>query len=112
MTIWIAIAAAVGFFGLSLRAWMEFGSQARRLQAEVDHAKRLIDDHTESLAMDRAKIDEVKQETEELLAKRNETERTVVDKRSELTGLEERLERTRPKSHRVDTDNKEDDLFG
>ena len=105
MVLWIALLA------LSVRTWIEFGQRARRLKAESEHIRQQIDDHAGSLAMDRGKIAEVKTETSALLAERDGLERVVLEKRAELTRLEEHLERTRPKSRRVDTRAQGDGLF-
>lgn len=110
MVLWIALLAGIAFLALTARSWIEFGQRARRLKAETDHTGQQIDDHAANLAMDRAKIDALKTETSALLVKRDGLERAVLEKRAELTQLEERLERTRPKSRRVDT-RKEDGLF-
>lgn len=110
MVLWIALLAGLVLLALTVRTWIEFGQRARRLKAETDHTRQQIDDHAANLARDRAKIDEVKTETSALLAQRDGLERDVLEKRAELAHLEEHLERTRPKSRRVDT-RKEDGLF-
>ncbi len=104
MVIGIALVVAVGLLAMCLRVWTEFGQRSRQLQAEVDHNKRLIEEHTEKLESVRAKIEEVKEETESLLKERGGLETDVIQQREQVTQLEQRVERTRPKSHRVDKD--------
>jgi len=104
MIIAIALAAAIGLLALSLKAWTEFGQRSRKLRAEIDHNKRLVEDHTEKLSTGRAQIDEIKAETETLLSERNDLETNVLEQREVVSQLEQRLERTRPQSHRVNKD--------
>ena len=104
MIIAIALAAAIGFFALSLKTWTEFGQRTRQLRAEIDHNKRLVEDHTEKLSAGRAQVEEIKAETETLLRERNDLETNVLEQREVVSQLEQRLERTRPQSHRVDKD--------
>ena len=106
MVIGIALVVAVGLLAMCLRAWTEFGQRSRTLQAEVDHNKRLIEEHTEKLESVRAKIEEVKEETESLLKERGSLETDVIQQREQVTQLEQRLERTKPQSHRVDKDDR------
>ena len=78
--------------------------RSRKLRAEIDHNKRLVEDHTEKLSTGRAQIDEIKAETEALLSERNDLETNVLEQREVVSQLEQRLERTRPQSHRVNKD--------
>ena len=101
MIIAIALAAAIGLLALSLKTWTEFGQRTRQLRSEIDHNKRLVKDHTEKLSTERSQIDEIKAETETLLRERNDLETNVLEQREVVAQLEQRLERTRPQSHRV-----------
>ena len=107
----VTFAAALGLLAMCIRMWMEFGQRARQLQGESAHNTRLIEEHTEKLKSVRSRIDEAKEEMESLLAERGKLESDVMAQRDQLTELEERMERTRPKSHRVDKA-AGDDLFG
>ena len=104
MIIAIAIAAAIGILALCLKTWTEFGQRTQQLKAEIDHNKQLVEDHTEKLSAGRAQIEEIKAETERLLRERNDLETDVLKQREVVSQLEQRLERTRPQSHRVDKD--------
>ena len=102
MTIAIAIVAALGFLAMCLKTWTEFGQRTRQLKAEIEHNKRLVEDHSEHLESGRSQVDEIKAETETLLFERGELETQVLEQREAVSQLEQRLERTRPQSHRVD----------
>ena len=106
----ICFAAALGLVALCLRTWTEFGQRTRQLKGEIDHTTRLIADHMEQMKSVRSKIDETKGQMQSLLEERGKLESDVVHRRGEVTELEARLERTRPSTHRVDKDDK-DDLF-
>jgi peptidoglycan hydrolase CwlO-like protein len=110
MIIGAALVAVVGLFAICIRTWTEFGQRARKLQAEITHNKRLIDGHTDKLTAARTKIDQIKNDTEGYLRKRSKLEAEVMQLREEVSQREQRLERTRPKSRRVDKADK-DELF-
>lgn len=100
--VWVFVAVGIGLLAASLRMWLEFTQRARQLNNETAHARSLIDNHKEALAMVQGKIGDLKSETEELLKERTDVEAEVQEKRSALTALEERLERSRPARFRVD----------
>ena len=102
MTIAIAIVAALGFLAMCLKTWTEFGQRTRQLKAEIEHNRSLVEDHSEKLESGRSQIDEIKAETETLLHERGELESEVLEQREAVSQLEQRLERTRPQSHRID----------
>ena len=106
----IGFAAAIGLIALCIRTWTEFGQRVGQLRGEIDHNRVLIKDHMENLESVRLKIDEARGAMEALLAQRGKLESDVVKRRGEVTQMEERLERTRPKSRRVDKTS-DDDLF-
>ena len=104
MIIAIALVVAIGILALCLKTWTEFGQRSRKLRAEIEHNKQLVVDHTEKLSAGRAQINEIKAETETLLSQRNDLETQVLEQREVVSQLEQRLERTRPQSHRVEKD--------
>ena len=57
MTIAIAIVAALGFLAMCLKTWTEFGQRTRQLKAEIEHNKRLVEDHSEHLESGRSQVD-------------------------------------------------------
>ena len=111
MFTWIGVVLALALLGLSVREWMELGQRTRRLRAEIDHLQVQIAGHQEELSLARNRVDRVKGETADLLRQRDDLENEVHTKRRAVTDLEERLERTRPRSHRVDTGDKGDEIF-
>ena len=108
---WIGLFLAMALLGLTVREWMELGRRTQRMRAEIDHLQVQIAGHTEELSLARNRVDRVKGETADLLRERDDLENEVMEKRRAVTGLEERLERSRPRSHRVDTKDKDDELF-
>ena len=97
-------------FAMCIRTWSEFGQRARKLQAEIVHNKHLIDGHSSKLIAARSKIDGIKNDTEGFLRKRSKLEAEVMQLREDVSQREQRLERTKPKSRRVDKADK-DELF-
>ena len=102
IAVWIALAAAVALFGLTVHVWMDMGQKSRRLRAEIEHLQQQVDGHNEELGLARRRVDRQKSETTALLAERSRLETLVLEHRRTVSDLEERLERTRPKSRRVD----------
>ena len=110
MIIAITFVTTLGLLALCIHMWAEFSQRRRQLQGESVHNTRLIENHTAKLKSVRSEIDEVKEEMESLVAERAKLESTVIEQREQVTQLEVRLERTRPKSRRVDKAD-EDELF-
>ena len=110
MLFWVFVAAGIGMLAACMRMWLEFGQRQRQLYAETAHARSLIDNHKETLALTQAKIDQIKTDSEALLKERIDMESEVQEKRATLTALEERLERTRPARFRIDK-NDDNELF-
>ena len=108
---YVFLGAAVLLLGAALRIWLEFGQRSRHLSTEVSRLRKLANDHADSLASIKNRIKETERETEQFIRRREELHAAVLEKREVLTQLEEKLERVKPKSHRVDnkTESSEDD---
>ena len=111
MLVWVPVALSVGLIGASLRMWTDFSQRIRQLNGETAHTRSLVESHTEALAATKVKADGYKNENMALLRERDDLEGQVHELRQQLTALEERLERTRPSSRRVDTSDTDDDIF-
>jgi hypothetical protein len=107
MTPWIFIAIAVLLLGATLRMWLEYGQRQRQLTAELHRLGSLIEAHTKRAESIRSVTSNLEQETNTHIARRDELQAQVMADRAKLTALEERLERTRPKSHRIDNNPRE-----
>jgi len=111
MMLWAALAIGLTLIFATLRMWTEFARTVQRVRAEIEHAREVVVSLTDRLATVKSKTEEVKVEVGVLARDRDELERRVLDERQRLTDLEQRLEKTRPKSRRVDMGS-EDSLFG
>ena len=101
MTSWIFIAVAVLLVGVAVRMWLQLGQ--RQLAAQVQRLRGLLDSHTEGNEAIRARTTDLEQATKAFISRREELHGRVLQDRERLTEMEERLERIRPKSHRVDS---------
>ena len=108
---WIALALALALLGLTVHVWMDLSQKSRRLRAEIDHLQQVVDGHNDELTLVRRRMERQKEETTGLLQERSQLETQVLDQRRAVTNLEERLERARPKSRRVDKSDDDDELF-
>jgi chromosome segregation ATPase len=113
MIAWAFIGAAVLLLGATLRIWLDFGQRQRHLASEVSRLRHIISGHNEALATTRGRTKDLDSDTQALIQKREALHSEVIKAREALTSLEERLEKVKPKSHRVDNtrDDGEDDLF-
>ncbi len=100
MTPWIFIAVAVLLVGVAVRMWLQLGQ--RQLAAQVQRLRGLLDSHTEGNEAIRARTTDLEQATK-AFSRREELHGRVLQDRERLTEMEERLERIRLKSHRVDS---------
>ena len=110
MVIAASLVATLALIALTIRNWSDFGNQSRKLKAEVEKLKGRIEDHNEHLESGRTKLESINNDTEMLVRQRGRIEGTVLEQRAIVTGLEEKLARTKPQSHRVDK-SASDDLF-
>lgn len=108
MILWLPLAVAVSLVAATLRTWVDFTRHAERLRAEIEHARQLIESHTDELTTVREETLQLDAESGVLMQKRDQLERSVAERRAEVAKLEERLERARPRSRRVDMDPYED----
>lgn len=99
----------MALLGVTLRQWLEYGQRQRQLAAELHRLRRLIEDHTEKLERVKAGTTSLENETKVLIDRRESLNAQVVEQREKLTDLEERLERIRPKSHRIDNKPRDND---
>ncbi len=83
--------------------WLQFGQRQRQLAAQVQRLRGLLDSHTEGNEAIRARTTDLEQATKAFISRREELHGRVLQDRERLTEMEERLERIRPKSHRVDS---------
>jgi len=112
MIFWFLLAIIVALVAATLRMWSDFARRAQEMRAEIERARGLIESHTEELTTARARIGQLDEALGVLMQERDKLERSVEERRAELTALEERLERTRPKSRRVDKYADGDEIFG
>ena len=108
MTLWIFIAVSILLLGGTLRLRLEFGQRQRQLQAELHRLRSRIEGHTQRTETIRNLTADLEAETKTLAARRDELKAKVLEDRVKLTGLEERLERVRPKSHRIENNPHDD----
>ena len=108
MVLWFSLIIAIALAAATLRLWINFTGRAQQFTDEVEQARQLIDSHSAALTAARALVQQLSDETGRLMQERNMLERSVVERRAEVTSLEERLERARPRSRRVDMSPNED----
>lgn len=113
MIVWVFIGAAVLLLGATLRIWLDFSQRQRHLASEVSRLRHIIDGHNEALVSTRGRTKDLDSDTQALIQRREALHSEVITAREALTSLEERLEKVKPKSHRVDNkrDDDGDDLF-
>ncbi len=104
---WVAIAAAVLLMGVTLRMWLEFGRRQRQLAAEIHRLKGVVETNIDRTASIKVRIEELEKETNILISRRENLHAEVLQAREKLTELEERLERVKPASRRVDNESKD-----
>ncbi len=108
MVPWIFVAISVLLLGATLRMWLEYGQRQRQLVAELHRLRGLIEGHTQRTETIRALTQNIERETKTLIERRTELQAKVLEDRTKLTDMEERLERVRPKSHRIENNPRDD----
>ncbi len=108
MAPWIFVAISVLLLGATLRMWLEYGQRQRQFVAEMHRLRSLIEGHTQRTATVRTVTKNIERETKALIERRTELQAKVLEDRTKLTEMEERLERARPKSHRIENNSRDD----